>query len=223
MKHARYLIGMIALLPTLAFAWQWMDMWQAVSRYRSSDYAKAYAMFNGIKTSDGQYNAGNAAAFMGKYQDAIAAYDKAIALNSQNNDAIFNRDIVKKLLQQQQDQQQNQQQNQQSNQSNSKQKQSQNQAQNNQQKNQQPNNSQQQNNAQDQSQKSPSQQKSQQQITADNHQNAVDGKQPRQDENSQQLLRRLTDDPGGLLQQKFLRDYARRHGVEFNSDQGADS
>jgi Ca-activated chloride channel family protein len=261
MQKIKYLLLLVIILPATASAWQWADLWktpdqqgikllengkadtavhvfkdknwQAVSFYRSGDYEKAFKQFNENKTSDGQYNAGNAAAFEGKYQDAIAAYDKAIALNSNNNDAIMNREIVKKLLvQKQQQPQQNQQQKQnQQNQS----------ASNRDKSNSQQNNSGQQNQADKQKQETkknspansnqannskPNQQENAQQKSGDQNQQqnanpaSASSKQQRQDENNNQLLRRLPDDPGGLLQQKFLRDYARRHAGEENSAQG---
>lgn len=40
------------------------------------------------------------------------------------------------------------------------------------------------------------------------------------DENKKQMLRRLTDNPLGLLQQKFLRDYLRRHANDNEYSQG---
>jgi Ca-activated chloride channel family protein len=194
--------------------------WRGVAMYRSGSYDLAYKQFIENKTSDGQYNAGNAAAFAGNYQDAITAYEKAIALNSNNTDAVTNRDIVKKLLEQKKQQDQK---NKSANNKNDK-KDS---AQNNSDKNsdQQKQQDAQKNPSGDSKQQSAENEKQtekSQQQSGDQKQNAktttADSKQQRQDENGKQLLRRITDDPGGLLQQKFLRDYARRH--DGQDDQG---
>lgn len=215
------------LLPAASFAWGWMDFWQtadqqgakllqadnpqaaaqkfankdwqAVAQYRASNYLQAQRQFSGTKTSDGQYNAANAAAFLGHYQEAIAAYDKAIALNPNNTDAIFNRDLIKKLM--------------------NKKQQSQNQASANKTKDKQ-------NMAQNNSPSKQSDQKqSNSQMPAQQQQNesaANAGRPQTQDEDKKQLLRRLADDPGGLLRQKFLRDYYRRHAMDENTVQGDD-
>ncbi len=269
MKSIKHVCWLVLLLPASASAWQWMDLWQtpdqqgsrylqdgkpqaaaqafkdknwqSVAQYRSGNYEQAYTQFNGKQTSDGQFNAGNAAAFMGKYQEAIAAYDKAVALNAANSDAVFNRDIVKKLLQQQQQQPQDQKQNdqQQQNQKNQSQK---NNGDNNKDKNKQNNSADNQNNPGKDSEKN---QQNNQQSSKQNGKNSQDpDRQPkdsppsqynkmnkneqaaataaeqRQNENNQQVFRRLADEPGGLLQQKFLRDYYRRHGGEEDSEQG---
>jgi Ca-activated chloride channel family protein len=254
MKNIKYLLWLFLLSPACASAWQWIDLWQtrdqqgsqllqagkaqeaakvfhdknwqSVAHYRSGNYAQAFKQFNNEKTSDGQYNAGNAAAFMENYQEAIVAYDKAVTLNPNNQDAITNREIVKKLLAQKPPQQQQQQQQQQQNNSNSnnnKQDESKSSAENNaqQQKSEQKNPT----DKQDQQANNTKQNQSAnplQNSAADPKENnahaATSNKQQRQDENNQQLLRRLSDDAGGLLQQKFLRDYARRHGADDNLD-----
>ncbi len=70
--------------------------WQASSQYKSGDYAGAAAGFE--RQPGGDYNRGNALARAGKLEDAISAYDAAIAANPNDEDAIFNRDLVQRLL-----------------------------------------------------------------------------------------------------------------------------
>lgn len=264
MKKIKNFLSVILLFPVSAFAWHWMDLWRTpdqqgsqllqagnpkaaaqvfknknwrgVSHYRSGNHNEAYKIFSQANTSDEQYNAGNAAAFMGQYQDAIKAYDKAIALNSNNTDAITNREIVKKLMQQQKQENKEKQQQKNKTHSNNKknkagsteQKQTSNNDQQNKQQNQ---NDQQKQNSQQHTSENPKQtpptntEKKQENgstnaANKDLNQASAAKKQQRQEENKNQLLRRLTDDIGGLLQQKFLRDYVRRHGIEENSDQG---
>lgn len=199
--------------------------WQTVASYRAGDYTEAYQRFKSKNTSDAQYNAGNALAFLSRYKEAIAAYDKAIALNPKNADAITNREIIKKLLQEQQQNKQNQ-----SSQNQDKQQQ-QNQAENkennknkDQQGQQQTQNSQQQQPPKDNSKNEQSKneeakndnQQQQQNISVD--QQKTDPK----DDDKKQMLRRLVDDPGGLLRQKFLRDYYKRHTGDNTLSQGGD-
>ncbi|MFZ1725556.1 MAG: VWA domain-containing protein [Albidovulum sp.] len=53
-----------------------------------------------------RYNLGNALARSGKFEEAIAAYDKALAMAPNDADARFNRDLVAKLLDQKKQEQQ---------------------------------------------------------------------------------------------------------------------
>jgi len=64
-----------------------------------SDAAKHLATFD---DSDSNYNRGNALAQAGQLQEAIKAYDAALAQDPGNQDARHNRDLVAKALQQQQ-------------------------------------------------------------------------------------------------------------------------
>ncbi len=74
--------------------------------YRAGDYAKALNAFSASDTAQGHYNSGNALAQLGRYQDAIAAYDQALAKSSGMPDALHNKQELEKLLKQQQKNQQ---------------------------------------------------------------------------------------------------------------------
>ncbi len=121
--------------PALAFDWQ--DLWQrrdqqAAEALRRGDHAKAIAKsrspgrlgaahfqagdfdkaaeaFAGAPDADGHYNRGNALARLGRLQEAIAAYDQALAQAPGMEDALYNRRQVEELLKRQaRSQQQNQ-------------------------------------------------------------------------------------------------------------------
>ena len=77
--------------------------WKASAYYRNGDYQAAAKALEKTDHTDGFYNKANALAQLGNYEEAIKAYDKAIELNESNEDAIYNREQVKKALQQQQD------------------------------------------------------------------------------------------------------------------------
>src|SRR5690606_4667372 len=51
---------------------------------------------------DGLYNLGNALARQGKFAEAIAAWERTLELDPDDEDAAYNRDLVKRLLEQQQ-------------------------------------------------------------------------------------------------------------------------
>lgn len=68
---------------------------QAVKAYRNGQYEKAADLFSKNPTADGFYNAGNAFAYSGQIDKAIAAYEKALALNPAHRDARFNLEYLK--------------------------------------------------------------------------------------------------------------------------------
>ncbi len=75
--------------------------WQGAARYRAGDFAGAAQALAATKDPGSQYNLGNALAKAGKLEEAVAAYDRALAAAPGDADAKFNRDLVKKLLDQQ--------------------------------------------------------------------------------------------------------------------------
>ena len=86
--------------------------WKASAYYRNGNFEAAAEILKDAQSSDGFYNKGNALAKLGKYQEAIKAYEKAIELDDNNDDALYNLEQVKNTLQQQKNQgQENQQQN----------------------------------------------------------------------------------------------------------------
>ncbi len=206
--------------------------WRGTAEYKAKRYQQAVDNFAAGNTANAYYNRGNALAHLGRYQDAIKAYDQALKLSPKDNDALFNRNLVKKLLKQQKKQSKNnknqkqkkQQQQAHNNQSQHK-KNENNKNQNNQKQQNQDQKNQQQNQGQ-QNQQSQSQQTQQQQQkpTQKNQQQAQTKQKAKQNKHQpdqqamQQWLQRIPDDPGGLLRQKFLRDHQRlqaqgRHSI----------
>ncbi|TNF18280.1 MAG: VWA domain-containing protein [Rhodobacteraceae bacterium] len=90
---------------------------RAAALYRAGDFAAAAETYASLpRASEAEpddYNLGNALAKAGRFEEALAAYDKALAVDPEDGDAQFNRDLVAKLLEQQDQQQQQDQQDQQ--------------------------------------------------------------------------------------------------------------
>jgi len=67
---------------------------EGVQAYRNGDFATARKQFEGIDNDAGWYNLANTLAREGNYDDAIAAYDRALALHPGMADAVANRAVV---------------------------------------------------------------------------------------------------------------------------------
>lgn len=121
-------VSLIFLLITNTYAWQWTDLWltpnqqasqklkkgepkqaaelfqnpqwRGISYYRAGDYEKALSHFKQDDSAYGYYNQGNALAYLGRYEEAIAAYDQSLAKNPNFEDAQHNRSLVQQLLDQ---------------------------------------------------------------------------------------------------------------------------
>jgi len=84
--------------------------WQATAKYHAGDYSAAAEGWQRQEGEDAEYNHANALAQQGRYQEALAAYDRLLEQNPEHQDARFNRQAIEDWLKQQQQQQQQQQQ-----------------------------------------------------------------------------------------------------------------
>ncbi len=167
--------------------------WKASALYRNGQYEDAASQFSEISTSDGKYNLGNTLAKQGRLQEAVNAYAEALKLDNNNEDATFNKNLVENELKKRQQDQQNQSQNEDQDQQN--------------QQNQSQNEDQDQQDQQNQSQNEDQNQDQDQDQDQEQINNPLGSEEKRA---LDQWLRRVPDNPGGLLQRKFRKQYADR-------------
>ena len=132
-----FLLPLASLAPSKSYAFSWDDLWQnknqqayeklqqqqaeeaaqqfdhpewkASAQYRAGNYAEAAKGFAQSNSAGSHYNRGNALAKSNQLQEAIKAYDEALKVNPDMEDAKKNRQLVEEALKQQQHQDQNQQ------------------------------------------------------------------------------------------------------------------
>jgi len=68
--------------------------WRAASRFRAGDFKQAAALYSGVSSAEGAFNHGNALVMLGKYEDAIKSYDRALSQRPGWEDAEVNRKIA---------------------------------------------------------------------------------------------------------------------------------
>ena len=81
--------------------------WRAASLYGAGDFAAAAESYGELAGSENLYNQANALARQGDLQTALSTYEEVLAAQPDHEDATFNRDLIKNLLEQQQEQEQN--------------------------------------------------------------------------------------------------------------------
>jgi Ca-activated chloride channel homolog len=87
--------------------------WKAAAHYKSGAYDKVLETLKNNTSANGLYNQGNALAQSGQLKEALDAYNKALKINPNESDTLFNKDLVEKELEKQKQDQQKQDQNQQ--------------------------------------------------------------------------------------------------------------
>jgi Ca-activated chloride channel family protein len=70
-------------------------MWLGAAQMKAKDFKAAAETFCGLDTAHANYDCGNALVMLGKYQDAIQRYDRALELSPGFADAEANRRLAK--------------------------------------------------------------------------------------------------------------------------------
>jgi Ca-activated chloride channel family protein len=220
--------------------------WKAAAHYKAGEYDKALESLKSSKSESSAYNLGNALAKAGQLEEAVKAYEKALAVNPNNTDAKHNKEVVEKELEKQKQDQQQQQDDKQQSKDDSQQNQDKEQSEKSgEQQPDQSNNEEkpEQKPEQKPSDKQPSDEKQQQDEAEQNKPEAEKPEQAEQgkdeakqqedqqapvqaepsDEQKQaneQWLKRIPDDPAGLLKRKFKYQYGQRGRQESGNAEG---
>jgi len=207
--------------------------WRAVARYQSGDYPGSAAEFAEFEDTGNLYNLGNALAQQGEFDSAIDAYEQVLESEPNNEDARYNLELVKQIKDQQEQEQETQGDDQQSTENpGGEGQQSDSESEQNQE------GSEGTSESQEQSESDPSQRGEDEMSEEDLQalqeelqraaEEAQEGEQPQQlseaelaelrqqqeqEQAMEQWLRRIPDDPGGLLRRKFRYQY-QRYGID---------
>lgn len=230
--------------------------WKGAAQYKAGDFQATVESLETVEDIEAAYNKGNALARLGKYEEAIANYDKVLEQLPEHEDAKHNKALLEEELkqQQQQNQQQQSQQDKDKEQEKSEQEQQQQgedgqpqdqQGEQSEQEKDQQQQEQQQGKEQDQGSNQEQDQEKQQEMTPEEKQKqeteqaqaeqakpqpkgseeeakeqqeqvaaASSDEENEEKQATEQWLRRIPDDPAGLLRRKFRYQYQQRQNQQ---------
>jgi Ca-activated chloride channel family protein len=70
-------------------------MWRGAALMKAGVFKEAAQVFGGVDAAEASYDQGNALVMLGKYEDAVARYDRALTLRQDWNDAKINRELAR--------------------------------------------------------------------------------------------------------------------------------
>ncbi len=208
--------------------------WKGAAQYKAGQFEQALETLQHEQSATGLYNQGNALAQSGKLTEAIEAYNKSLQIGPDNADAKYNKEQVEKQLEKQNQQQGDEQQKSDHDDS----KQSESKKENNKQDDSSEQSGEQSDSEQQQNSESSEQQSSEPKQSEQTQQNEQEQDQEQQqkaketesqqtaesselnetEQANEQWLKRIPDDPAGLLKRKFKYQYGQR-GRNTNLDQ----
>jgi len=208
--------------------------WRAVARYQSGDYSGSAAEFAEYGDTRNLYNLGNALAQQGEFDSAIDAYEQVLENEPDNEDASYNLDLVRQIKEQKEQEEQTQGDDQQSTENpGGEGQQSDSESEQDQEGSEGSSESQQESGENDPTQRGEDEMSEEDLLALQEElqraaEEARQGEQPQQlseaelaelrqqqeqEQAMEQWLRRIPDDPGGLLRRKFRYQY-QRYGID---------
>lgn len=195
------------------------NKWKAAAEYKSGQYNKALKSYQTLdqEKPDNLYNLANTQAQLGQYDKALENYNKLIEQDPTHSDAKYNRDQIEKMQQQEQDNKDDKNKSSESKDDKSSDKKSDSKSdeekstkddsdKDSEAKPKEPDNKKDSKKSDNESNKNNSD-KEKQQTPAENKEQTPDTKDSKlskeQQQANEQWLRRIPDDPGGLLRRKF--------------------
>ena len=211
--------------------------WLAAANYDAKNFQKSAQIFNSIDDSDSLYNYANSLAKSGQLKKALEIYNEVIDLENKPEDAIYNRDLIMNLIKDQESKGENDN-NEQSSKEGTSGDNSQDEISENSKETQNESSSEDGSNDDQNDLNSNREQSNEEDIeaierelekAADNSENElqentsneteVDERMVQEQQQAlEQWLRRIPDDPGGLLRRKFRYQY-QRQGVDQDGNQ----
>ena len=182
--------------------------------YRSGEYANAFDSWSQVGSADAHYNRGNALALLGEYEAAIEAYDQALAIEPDMQDALHNRELLEKMKEQQEQQQQESEDSESQEGDSSEEQQEGDQSQ-------QSEGEQSEEGEQQEQQEGEQESEQQEGEMSEEEGEQMERAEAWSEEDAQameQWLRRIPDDPGGLLRRKFRNQHQRRGAPEDETE-----
>jgi Ca-activated chloride channel family protein len=85
-------------------------LWQGTALYKNQDYEGALEAFRQNNSPLALYNQGNTLAQLGKFEEAITAYEKVLAQQPEHEDAMANKAVLEQVKEQQEQEQEQKQQ-----------------------------------------------------------------------------------------------------------------
>ena len=212
--------------------------WLAAAHYKAGNYRKSANGYNNNSNIDHLYNHANSLAKIGQFEEAIENYEKVIAEEPNAEDALYNLNLLKDLLSENQSSEENNDDGQSSEEaSTGEQSQQQNGDESEQSDNEGNSKT---GDSDDESDANPNQKLSneedieaiekeleraaeensnQEPQQEDNNESGIEGRMAQEQQQAmEQWLRRIPDDPGGLLRRKFRYQYQRR-GIDQDGNQ----
>ena len=212
--------------------------WLAAAHYKAGNYRQSANGYNNNSNIDHLYNHANSLAKIGQFEEAIENYEKVIAEEPNAEDALYNLNLLKDLLSENQSSEENnddgqsseeastgeqsQQQNgdeseQSDNEGNSKTGDSDNESDAN--PNQKLSNEEDIEAIEKELERAAKESSNQESQHEDNNESGIDGRMAQEQQQAmEQWLRRIPDDPGGLLRRKFRYQY-QRQGIDQDGNQ----